>query len=340
MRTPSFWWRRRPSISAVALWPVSAAWGAVAARRMARPPAYRSRLPVICIGNYTTGGEGKTPTAIAIAEIAVREGLRPGFLTRGYRGSVAGPLLVDPLEMTAERVGDEPLLLARAGPTVVSGERGPGARLLETKDIDLIVMDDGFQSTGLAKDLCLVVADSTAGLGNRLVMPAGPLRAPLRPQLRRTDGLIVIGDGPARAPLASLAARSGKILITARLEPVDPARWAGVRVLAFAGIGRPEKFFASLAAAGASFAGRVAFDDHHLPTAAEAGSLLTHAEGGTIRLVTTEKDMARLAGRTGILAELRAKAEAFPVRLRFEAPDLVRELIVKLVSRRGSAPAM
>lgn len=337
MRPPSFWWRPKPSISAIGLWPVSLAWGAVAGRRMVRPPAYRSRLPVICVGNYTAGGEGKTPAAIAIAEIATAEGLRPGFLTRGYGGSASGPILVDLNTMTAELVGDEPLLLARSAPTVVSAERGPGARLLEETGVDIIVMDDGFQSTGLAKDLCLVVADSTVGLGNRLVMPAGPLRAPLRTQMQKTDGLVVIGDGPAKASLARLAARAGKTLLPATLDPVNPGAWAGAKVLAFAGIGRPEKFFAALAAAGASFAGRVTFDDHHLPTEAEARSLLAHAAGGEVRLVTTEKDLARLAGRTGTLGELRAKAEAFPVRLRFDSPDLVRAMILKLVDPPGSA---
>ncbi len=332
---PSFWWRSRPTIAAVALWPASLAWGAIVARRMRRPPRLRPPVPVICVGNYSSGGEGKTPTALALAAIAREEGLSPGFLTRGYGGSTRGPVLVDPARHGADRVGDEALLLAGSAPTVVARDRAAGAPLLLAAGVDAIIMDDGFQNPSLAKDLSVIVADAATGIGNRLVMPAGPLRAPLRAQLQATDVLLVIGDGGARAPLTRLAARAGRRVIRGWLRPVEPAGWDRSRVLAFAGIGRPEKFFAALESAGAHFAGRVAFPDHHAVTAAEAASLLD-AKGGDVRLVTTEKDIARLAGSTGVLAELRERAEIFRVCLVFEDPAVVRLLVKAAVDRARS----
>ncbi|MGD9738268.1 MAG: tetraacyldisaccharide 4'-kinase [Bauldia sp.] len=338
MRSPAFWWRR-PGLAALALWPASAAWGRIVARRMNRPPAFVAPVPVICVGNYTGGGEGKTPTALAVAAMLRDMGLHPGFLTRGYGGREASTIVVDKGADPAE-VGDEALLLARAGLTVLSGNRPLGAQLLVKVGANAIVMDDGFQNPSLAKDLAMVVTDSNNGLGNRMVMPSGPLRAPLAAQLAHTDVLVVIGRGAAHEGLMRIAARSNRRVLGARLVPVDPPQWDERRVLAYAAIGRPEKFFTALEEAGARLAGRKPFPDHHMMTDAEAATLLSHARGGGVRLMTTEKDMARLAGARGALAELRQRSEVFRIRLDFDEPAavvrLLGETVEKVRSRRRS----
>lgn len=336
MRPPSFWWRR-PGPSALTLWPASVVWGRVAARRMSRPPTFVAPVPVFCVGNYTGGGEGKTPTALALSAVLRQLGMTPGFLTRGYGGHETSTIVVT-ADADPDRVGDEALVLAKAGLTVLSGDRPAGARLLVRAGADAIVMDDGFQNPSLAKDLAIVVADSNSGLGNRMVMPSGPLRAPLRTQLARTDVLVVVGRGAAHEALVRLAARSNRRVLRARLVPVDPPQWDERRVLAFAAIGRPEKFFSALEEAGARLAGRKTFPDHHKLTEAEAATLLRHAQGGGVRLMTTEKDMARLSGGTGVLAELSQCSEVFRVRLDFDEPDAVRLLLEHTIDRVRSRP--
>ena len=316
------------------LWPVSKVWAESAAWRMGRAPRFRPPVPVICVGNFVVGGAGKTPTCLALGRIAKSRGLKPGFLTRGYGGAAKGPLLVDPATHRADAVGDEALLLAAAAPTVVSGDRVAGARLLLEQRVDLIVMDDGFQNPSLAKDLSLVCVDAEVGIGNGMVTPSGPLRAPLAFQLRKAGALVVIGEGERAEPLIRTAARAGRAVLRAGLKPARVREWRKEPILAFAGIGRPEKFFASLAAVGATVKRSVPFPDHHRFTEADASTLLARAEAESLRLVTTEKDMARLTGATGAVAKLRERASAFAVTLEFENPTAVGEMIAEAV-RRG-----
>lgn len=324
---PSFWWRPRSGVAAMALWPLAKANGVAAAWRMGRAPRFRAPVPVICVGNFVVGGAGKTPTALALARIARARGLKSGFLAPGYGGSAAGPLLVDPARHTAAVVGDEPLLLAAAAPTVIGRDRAAAARLLLAEGVGLIIMDDGFQNPSLAKDLSLVCVDAGAGIGNGLVLPAGPLRAPLAVQLRRADALILIGEDTRAEPLVRAAARAGRPVLRAALKPARVRDWRKEPILAFAGIGRPEKFFASLRAVDAPVAKTVAFGDHHRFTVADAGRLLAEADAGGLRLVTTEKDKARLAGEVGPLATLRDRADAFAVTLEFENPGAIAEMV-------------
>ena len=326
-KAPAFWWRDGGSPAAMALWPAARIWGAASAWRMKRPPRYRPPVPVICVGNFVVGGAGKTPTAIALARIARGRGLKPGLLASGYGGRETGPLLVDPDSHDADRVGDEPLLLSAAGPTVVASDRAAGARRLVEEGVDLIIMDDGFQNPSVAKDLSLVVVDATVGIGNGRVVPAGPLRAPLSLQLRRADLLLVVGNGAAAEPLVRAAARSGRGTLRGQLRPTKLREWRKQPILAFAGIGRPEKFFATLAEAHAPVARTVSFPDHHRYTDAEAAELIAAAEPGNLRLVTTEKDLVRLAGRTGMAGRLHDKAEALQVMLEFENLTAIGETI-------------
>src|SRR5262252_2709689 len=192
LKTPS-WWYRDKGLVASALAPLGVLYGRITEARAARVTPYRSRLPVICIGNFTAGGGGKTPTAIAVASLLKGLGAKPCFLTRGYGGASKGPVLVGK-GMSAAEAGDEPLLLAEHAPTMISTDRAAGAKAIETTDASVIIMDDGFQNPSLVKDLSIIVVDAASGVGNGLMIPAGPLRAPLDWQIARADALIVIGD--------------------------------------------------------------------------------------------------------------------------------------------------
>ncbi len=339
MKAPGFWWTESTHPAARLLAPASAVWGRVASRRMNEKPEMIAPVPVICIGNFVAGGAGKTPTALAVAKLAQSLGFHVGFLTRGYGGETAArPRLVNPAEDRASRVGDEPLLLAAVAPTVVSPDRKAGAQRLLAEGVELIVMDDGFQNPTLAKDLALVVVDGSAGIGNGRVTPAGPLRAPLDIQLHHASAVLVIGAGPAGEAVARRAAEAGKKSYRARLRPRNVDQWRGGAFLAYAGIGRPEKFFASLRETGASVAMTVAFPDHHRFTDADARRLLERAASDGLRLVTTEKDHARLRGEGSALGELFRKTGAFAVDLEFERRADIAALIQKAsaaAKRRG-----
>lgn len=333
---PRFWWEERPTAAARLLSPVSFVWSAIAGGRMRRPPRARADVPVLCVGNFTVGGAGKTPTALALARIATRLGARPGFLTRGYGGTVREPLLVDRSEHDAQRVGDEALLLAEAEPVVVSPDRPLGLPLLSEAGVELILMDDGFQNPSLAKDWSLIVVDGATGVGNGLVLPSGPLRAPLDLQLSRADAILLVGGGAPGERVATMAAGAGRPVFRASLQPPAVRDWGTTPYLAFAGIGRPEKFFASLEAAGVPVAIRQAFADHHAYGEAEAAELLRRAEREGLRLITTAKDAARLAGTTGERDRLRRNSEIFAVEMRFEDEPAIASMIRQLLATRSA----
>jgi tetraacyldisaccharide 4'-kinase len=304
---------------------------------MAKPPVFRPHVPVICVGNFVVGGAGKTPTVIALARMARSKGLKPGLLASGYGGSGKGPILVDTSAHTADEVGDEGLLLAAVAPTVVSADRLAGARRLAEENIDIIIMDDGFQNPFIVHDLSLVLVDAAIGIGNGMMMPAGPLRAPLKPQMQRADALLVIGDGAAADPIVRAAARAGRVTLRARIRPTRVKDWRKDPILAFAGIGHPEKFFATLAEAHAPVTRTLSFADHYTYTDIDAEKLMQVADADNLRLVTTEKDMVRLAGKTGALAKLHARAEAFHVLLEFENPKAISEMIDETVQKAALA---
>lgn len=332
MREPAFWWRK-PGLLSALLSPLGAGYGAIAAARMNRT-GMRAGVPVMCVGNFTLGGAGKTPTAIALAEILQTAGRRPSFLSRGYGGGDAGPTLVDPHTDSATRVGDEPLLLARVAPTVVARDRAAGAEFARAQDAEVIVMDDGLQNGSLAKDFTLAVVDGRRGIGNGCVFPAGPLRAPLTAQLACTDALLVVGDGNgARDVIASAEARNMPVF-HARLvsDAAAVTELKARKVLAFAGIGYPEKFFASAVEAGLTIAQRRAFPDHHRFTAEEAAALIVDAEQGGLALLTTAKDHARMVGAPA-LAALAAAAHVLPVKLIVEESEALKGLVLGALAR-------
>jgi len=331
VREPGFWWN--DGACGALLSPLGALYGAIAAARMRRDGA-RAAVPVICVGNLTLGGTGKTPTAIALARQLLANGERPVMLTRGYGGREAGPLLVDG-HSRAAAVGDEPLLLARAAPTVVARDRAAGAALAAGQNATVIIMDDGLQNPSLRKDLVIAVVDGRRGFGNGRVFPAGPLRAPLAAQMPSVSAVLIVGTpGPACAPVIDAARDRNIPVLHATLTPDADvvASLRGRPLLAFAGIGDPAKFAATLKDAGAPPQRLVAFADHHRFTEADAADLLAQAKAGTkpetLQLVTTEKDQARLAGAaTPALAQLAREAVALPVRLTFAEPDAVAGLL-------------
>jgi tetraacyldisaccharide 4'-kinase len=330
MRAPAFWWRPHPSPIAHLLRAPASFYGAIAGRRM-RQRGVRAARPVVCIGNFTVGGSGKTPAALAVAALLADAGERPFFLTRGYGGRLAGPVRVDPASHTPGDVGDEPLLLARAFPTVVSRDRPAGAALCTREGASGIVMDDGLQNPSLAKDLTLAVIDGATGAGNGLCIPAGPLRAPLASQWPHVHAVVIVGDGEPGATLAREAAERGKPVFAARIEP-DPAvvaRLRGRRVFAFAGIGRPEKFFATLREFGATPVRTRSFPDHHPFGAGEIRSLLEEAQAENLDVVTTEKDFVRLAALADVATSL-ARITALPVRLVFDDEAAVRSMLSRI----------
>ncbi len=326
MRAPGFYFRP-PGLASFLLLPLGILYGAVAAWRMRRP-GERAGVPVICIGNPTLGGAGKTPTAIAVAQMLAAMGEKPGFLSRGYGGNDAGPVLVDPDTHTAAQVGDEPLLLARHFPAFVARDRLGGARLAAASGVSVLVLDDGFQNPALVKDCSLLVIDGESGIGNGDVFPAGPLRAPLGAQLSFAQALVRVGSGKGSRPVEERARMKGLPVFGATLapDPLAAAALSGTKVLAFAGIGRPEKFFSSLRETGADLAETRSFGDHHRYSTDEARELLTTANARGLALVTTEKDLARMQGETA-LGDLATQAMALPVRLEFENEEGVRRLL-------------
>jgi tetraacyldisaccharide 4'-kinase len=330
MREPAFWWRAA-GIESRLLTPVAAVYGAIAGRRLMQP-GQRVRVPVICVGNPTLGGAGKTPTALAVARLLIAAGEKPVLLCRGYGGALAGPVEIDLPRHRASDVGDEALLLARAAPTIVARDRVKGAEMAVAAGAGVIVTDDGFQNPALAKDFSVLVVDARRGLGNGRVFPAGPLRAPLAAQMRRAHALLVVGAPIGELAIEAKARAGGTPVFRARLEPEEKflSELRGGRVLAFAGIGDPEKFFATLKNAGIAVAVTRSFPDHHRYTRRQAAELCREADRNNLMLVTTEKDAARLQGYEE-LARLHGRALALPVILVLEDQarfaDLLRERI-------------
>jgi tetraacyldisaccharide 4'-kinase len=334
MRAPGFWWRPQPDWLAWLLWPLGWVYGAQTLRRMRRPGAGVG-VPVICVGNFVVGGAGKTPTAIALMRMLAARGETPFVLMRGYGGRLAGPVIVDPALHMAADVGDEALLMAGHAPTVVARDRPAGAALAKALGASVVVMDDGLQNPSLAKALRLAVVDGAVGVGNGLCLPAGPLRAPLAGQFEATDAVIVIGDGAAGSAVAARAERAGLAVLTGRLtpQPAIAAALAGRSVLAVSGIGRPDKFGATLRQIGAVIVAERHFGDHHAYTPADVAELIAEATRLDCLIATTEKDMTKL-GPLWPAGE-RARLVVLPVALVFDDPAAIGRLLDRLPA--GSA---
>jgi len=326
MREPGFW-HGPSSLNSHLLKPLAALYGAIAAKRLQRS-GLNAGIPVLCVGNYHVGGAGKTPTVLALSKLLRDLGETPVVLSRGYGGRLHGPVRVDPARHAASDVGDEPLMLAGLLPVVVARRRADGVPLARAQGATVILMDDGFQSPAVTKDASLIVIDSHRGLGNGQVFPAGPLRAPLTPQLARTDALVIVGNGTAAETVAAEIAALGKPVLRAHLKPSEAAVAAlrGKRALAFAGIGDPARFFNTLQASGIDVIRQHAFADHHPYSQGEIESLIAEAKRDALIPVTTEKDLARLRHGSN-LPDWAQQIAPFAVTLEFDDAALLRKFV-------------
>ena len=317
MRTPDFW--SRDGLLPTLLGPAASLYGLCARSRAAKAVPQRVAVPVICVGNLVAGGAGKTPLVVALLDALAAKGMEAQVLSRGYGGQERGPLRVDPARHSAVEVGDEPLLLARKAVTWIARDRLAGARAAIDGGAKMLILDDGFQNHSLVKDLSLLVVDGAYGFGNGRLHPAGPLREPVANGIARAQALVLLGED--RFGLAEKLTAKLPVLRAHLNAGPEAAQWRGRRVLAFAGIGRPQKFFDSLTAIGAEIAGRQSFPDHHPYRPDEIAALRAEATRLGATLITTEKDRVRLD------SDLAAGIEAIGVGLTWREPAALDRLL-------------
>lgn len=318
-RAPEFW--TRTGLVSDLLAPLGWAHAGLSAARRGVTHAMQVAVPVVCVGNLTAGGAGKTPVVLSLAAMLRARGRAPHILSRGYGGSLTGPLLVDPAQHRASEVGDEPLLLAAAAPTWICADRVASARAAIAAGADLLLLDDGFQNPALHYDVALIVIDGGYGIGNGRVIPAGPLREPVARALGRADAVVMIGHSEPALALGRVP------LLAARLEPLGADDLKAARVVAFAGIGRPAKFFATLRDLGAAIVATREFPDHHPFAEAELAALAAEAQAKNAILVTTEKDWVRLP------PAWRGKIRTLKVALRWDDGTAIERILAPVLER-------
>lgn len=342
LHPPSWWQDETGHILPKYLDPLGQIYGQAVKWRFRYTKPYQSNLPVLCIGNFTLGGTGKTPLSIKISRLLNDLGWNPSFLSRGYKGKISGPLLVNSDEHNALEVGDEPLLLSRYAPTIISKNRVEGVWLIEQRSSNIIIMDDGFQNPTVQKNLSLIAIDSATGLGNGRIFPAGPLRAPLEFQLPKADAIIITGSNEKeKAKIQSLLKdhyNFKKPILRGALSASAETEWLGEKpILAYAGIGRPEKLFHSLEEAGGKVIRRIPFPDHHNFNKKDADRLTELALKDDLQLITTEKDHLRIDEKSSHqLKALKRMSRPFPVEFKFEETD--EKALIELIKERYPKP--
>ncbi|MDQ1080094.1 tetraacyldisaccharide 4'-kinase [Pseudoroseomonas cervicalis] len=324
MRAPGFWSGGSGGVAPLLLSPIAAIYAAATARRVARP-GWQAPVPVICCGNATAGGAGKTVVALDLGQRLSHRGVATHFLTRGYGGRLKGPVMVDPAQHDSQAVGDESLLLAALRPTWVAADREAGGRAAVESGAQAIIMDDGLQNPGLAKDLSLLVVDGNYGFGNGRIIPSGPLREPVAAAAARCRAAVLIGEDEAGA--AAMLPPSLPVLRARQVPGPEAELLAGQPVFAFCGIANPQKFFNSLTRCGAVLAGRMAYADHYPFDAGDLRELLDQAEALRAIPVTTAKDYVRIP------PAFRSRVTVLSVRLEWEDPTAIEALLDPLAQR-------
>ena len=325
MRAAPLFWGKPPGLIADLLLPASAVWNAAGRVRRALSHPYRAAVPVVCVGNLVTGGAGKTPVTLALSTWLLERSIAVHVVMRGYGGRLRGPVRVDPAHHDASAVGDEALLHAVRAVCWVACDRAAGVRAAAEAGARVILLDDGLQNPAVAKALSIIVIDVAYGFGNRRVIPAGPLREGLGNGLARADSVMLLATEGELGRCEPFPISVGRPTISAVLSPVAGERLRGARLLAFAGIGRPQKFFATVRALGVNLVGTRQFPDHHPFRVAEIDALRRDAERAGARLVTTAKDIVRLP------PALRPGIEVLEVEIRWSDPEALDRLMMSVL---------
>lgn len=316
MQTPEFW-TKRGFLSSI-LQPFAAIYATATARRLKSRIPYKAECPVICIGNLTAGGTGKTPVSLSIAELLHSMGKNPYFISRGYGGALRN-VIVNPKVHTPQQVGDEPLLLAEAAPAVVNPDRAGAAKLAISDGADCLVMDDGFQNPTLHKDLSFLVFDGNYGIGNGRVIPAGPLREPFDKGIKRAQAVIILGEDKKQ-----IASQTDLPIFYGEIKEENPET-TNRNIVAFCGIGHPEKFFASLSKCGFNINRNFSFPDHHFYTHAELNSLIDFAQKNNLDIYTTSKDFVKIP------PELRSHFKVLKIKIWWHNENALQNFLAQLL---------
>lgn len=312
MKTPTHW--KNKNFASFLLWPLGCLYGLATALRIALIHPKKVDAKVICVGNLTAGGTGKTPVSIALAKLLIEHNRTPFFVTRGYGGTLQD-ILVNLSEHQACEVGDEPLLLARQAPVIVNRKRVDGARKAVSLGADTVIMDDGFQNPALHKDISFLVIDGEAGFGNGFCIPAGPLREFTSRGLRRAQGVIIVGEDKH-----NLAAKLNIPVFRAHITPICP-QLNNSRTIAFAGIGRPQKFYQSLQSCGFEIIKTFDFPDHHFYQENELKQIMEEAQSCKAEIFTTSKDYVKIP------AHLRSHFNVLEIEIAWDTPEQLAQFI-------------
>lgn len=318
MRTPNFW--QKDNLVSKILAPLGELYALGTKLRLHYKKSKRVNIPVICIGNLTAGGTGKTPTAISLALILQSAGLYPNFISRGYHGTLQN-VQVNPSQHTPQQVGDEPLLLAQIAPTFINADRYLGALMAQKNSAECILMDDGFQNPSLHKDLSFLVIDGSIGFGNQKCIPAGPLREHVTDGIKRAQAALIIGED-----IHQISSKLGIPCFFGTIVPERP-NIKNNRIIAFAGIGRPQKFYTSLQELGLEIIKTFDFPDHHYYTIEELQKILKEASIHQAEVITTAKDFVKIP------LQLQPQFKALEIKIQWEKPEELQNFMLEHIRK-------